>query len=753
MRSAGEGVAVLCQVLVGTGGVGKTQLAADYANSFWEDRALDALVWITASTRSAAVTGYAQAGVELLCADATDPEQAAKQFLAWLTPKGSARPCRWLVVLDDVADVADLHELWPPAVPNGHTVITSRRRDAALTGRGRLIEVGVFTQTEALAYLNDTLAAQGRTEPADQLAGLAHDLGYLPLALSQAAAYLTDAGLDCATYRRDLADRARALADLLPEPSALPDDQPTSVAAAWSLSIDRAQSLRPAGLARPMLQLAAMLDPNGIPASVLTSPPALSHLSACRAGAAAWRATPPRHDPGRAPAGIEEAEMAIRLLHRLSLADHTPGTPDQAMRVHQLVQRAVRDQLSSHRLDELVRVAADALISAWPAPERDLSHAQALRANTDALTRHAGKTLYRPRAHIVLYRAGTSLGQTGQVTSARDYYRQLSRTTHHHLGPDHPDTLRARSHLAWWQGEAGDAAGAAAAFADLLRDQLRALGPDHPDTLRTRHSLAEWRGETGDAAGAAAAFADLLQDQLRALGPDHPDTFTTRHNLAWWRGRVGDAAGSVAQFADLLQDQLRVLGCDHPHTLRTRHNLAWWRGEVGDAAGAVAEFADILRDRLRVLGPDHPDTLRTRHNFAWWRGRVGDMAGAVAEFADVLHDRLRVLGPDHPDTLRTRGHLAWWRGELGDVVGAAVTTAELLQDQLRVLGPDHPHTLRTRGQLARWRGDMGDVAGAVTAFTELLQDQLRVLGPDHADTLATGRSLTRWESASGRQVC
>ncbi|MET8747753.1 hypothetical protein [Streptomyces sp. NPDC004728] len=76
------------------------------------------------------------------------------------------------------------------------------------------------------------------------------------------------------TLRDTPADRIRKLADLLPEPGALPDDQTATVAATWSLSIERADQLRPAGLARPMLQLATMLDPNGVPRTVLTSEPA-----------------------------------------------------------------------------------------------------------------------------------------------------------------------------------------------------------------------------------------------------------------------------------------------------------------------------------------------------------------------------------------------------------------------------------------------------------------------------------------------
>ncbi|WP_327380596.1 hypothetical protein [Streptomyces sp. NBC_01207] len=115
------------------------------------------------------------------------------------------------------------------------------------------------------------MAERGRHEPDQHLAHLAADLGHLPLALSQAAACLIDAELDCATYRQRLADHTRRLADLLPDTGRLPDDQTTSTAAAWALSIDRANQLQPAGLARLRLELAAMLDPNGIPTPVLTS--------------------------------------------------------------------------------------------------------------------------------------------------------------------------------------------------------------------------------------------------------------------------------------------------------------------------------------------------------------------------------------------------------------------------------------------------------------------------------------------------
>jgi hypothetical protein len=738
------GTAVLTQVLTGTGGVGKTQLAADYARTAWDNGEVDVLVWISASSRSAITAGYAQAGVEVLAADPSDPEQSARAFLAWLEPKAEQKPCRWLVVLDDVADPADMRGWWPPASRHGRVLVTTRRREAALTGAGRRrVSVGLFTPHEAAAYFTAVLAAHGRHEPTDQINSLAADLGYLPLALAQAAAYVIDADLACASYRGLLADRIRKLADMLPEPGALPDDQSITVAATWSLSIERANQIRPAGLARPMLQLAAFLDSNIIPATVLTSQPALTHLTEHRTPAG----TGSTHQSARLSA--EDAVLALRALHRLSLIDHGLETPHQAVHVHQLVQRATRDTLAPDEHNRLALTAADSLTAVWPDIERDTTLAAALRANATALIHAAEDALYQPALHAVLFRTGQSLGQAGQVTAALTHFHHLTEATPHHLGPDHLHTLAARHNLARYRGEAGDAAGAAAAFEELLPDEVRVLGPDHPGTLSTRHGLAQSRGETGDAAGAAEAFSELMADRVRVLGPDHPATLGARHNLAYWQGVAGDAAGAAAAFETLLADRVRAQGPDHPHTLAARHAFARSRGQAGDAAGAAAAFETLLADRVRILGPDHPDTLMASHNLAGFRGEAGDAAGAAAAFETLLADLLRILGPDHPHTLDARHDLARWRSSAGDASGAVAALEDLLADRLRVQGPDHPHTLHTRHALTYSRGVAGDAAGAAAAFEELLPDEVRVLGPDHPATLSTRHNLAYWRGEAG----
>ncbi|MFI6507620.1 tetratricopeptide repeat protein [Streptosporangium sp. NPDC050855] len=735
-EAAADGEPVLVsRVLAGMGGSGKTQLAAAYARQVLDRQRVDVVVWVSAASRSQILAGYAQAATELgLHTDPGDVEQATRRFLTW----ARTTPTAWLVVLDDVQDPADLRELWPSGTA-GQVMVTTRRREAALAGRDRrVVEVGVFTKAEARAYLSAKLAVHDRTDSAVEINALAADLGYLPLALAQAAAYLINEDLDCAGYRERLADRLHTLADVVPENSGLPDDHPTIVAATWSLSIDRADHARPVGLARPLLQVAAVLDPHGIPQAALTATPMLAYLTTRR---------PPQVTREVSAA---DARDGLRVLHRFSLIDHDPTASFQEVRVHRLVQRATRDTLSGAESAAVAHVAADALLEVWPDVERDRAGA-VLRANAASLHALTGTALWEwnDMAHPILLRAATSLGDSGQVHAAVTEYTRLHAGMTRLLGPDHPATLITRNNLATWQGTAGDAAGAAAAFEDLLADRLRVQGPDHPDTLTNRNNLAHWRGQAGDVAGAVAAFEDLLADRVEVLGADHSDTLITRHNLANCRGTAGDVAGAAAMFDHLLADRLRLLGPDHPDTLMTRNNLAYWRGAAGDAAGAATVFEDLLTDYVRLLGPGHPTTLAVGNNLAYWRGLAGDAAGAAAAFDDVLTDCLRVLGPDHPDTLTTRNNLATWRGLAGDAAGAAAAFEDLLADRLRVLGPDHPDTLMTRNNLASSRGPAGDAADAVTAFEDLLTDYLRVLGPDHPDTLTARNNLAYWRGQAG----
>ncbi|MFE0175315.1 tetratricopeptide repeat protein [Streptomyces sp. NPDC059002] len=743
---AGGGTAVLGQVLAGTGGVGKTQLAARYARDLLHHQEIDLLLWITAVKRKAVVDAYAQAAEEVLGIVHADSEQAAAQFLAWLQPRGPGadgeRGPGWMVVLDDLADPVDLLAdpavphigLWPPAGPHGRTLVTTRRRDAVLTGHGHnCIDVGLFAREESVAYLTQVLAgarrgpgcAAPREDDHDAcVALLAGDLGDLPLALSQAAAYLLETDLSCAEYRALLSGRTRALDRLVPDRGMLPDTQSVSVAATWSLSLDRADRMRPRGLASPMFELIALLDPSGIPAAVLTGEAARSYLAGHRrlldeepgtAGAAAAGSV---HSPvdgrgsavgsvvGPADGSVgdsvdeEDAVDALRALHRMHLIDYTPGVPHQAVRVHQLVQRSIRESLKRDRLEEAADLAADALVLAWPEVERDTALSGALRANADALRRVAEPVLWGERAHNVLFVTGSSLTAAGRYGDAKDHFQALAEQAAERLGPDHRDTLEARLHLADLWAMTGHPGESLVGLLAVLDDYERTCGPDDIATLRARHEVAHSRGLIGNVSGALADFERLLVDLQREVGDDQPETLSARGFLALWWGEAGDTAGAIAALEQLVADRERVLGRDHPEPFRARHNLARYRGQAGDAPGAVAAYEELLADRERVLGPDHTETLGTRGELAYWLRESGDGRASLLTLETLMVDVDRVLGPDHIEALAMRRNLAYGWQYVGDEAGAVLAYRQQYDDLRRLFGPHHTETASGAAYLA-----------------------------------------------------
>ncbi|GHJ09653.1 ATP-binding protein [Micromonospora humidisoli] len=634
--------AVLTQVLSGMGGVGKTQLAAQFARRLAHTGELDLLVWITAISRDAILAGYAQAARQLHLVDPTvDPEQAASTLLNWCERTDH----RWLVVLDNLDTPAHAAGWWPPANRHGRTIVTTRRRDAVLAAEGRvLVEVGLFSEVEAAGYLHRAIADPGRLAEAGQLAA---DLGHLPLAVAQAAAFIRDRGLDCAGYRRLLTDRRRRLDELVPQPDALPDDHRATVAATWSLSIDVADAAVPTGLARPVLNLVALLDPNGVPTALLTTAPVLAYLSDARGA------------DGAVTTDVDDVDRALHNLHRLNLITHDPH--GGALRAHALVQRATRDQLVEKQLARITRVAAGALLSRWPETETRPAVSQAFRANAVALHDHVGDLLLANDLHDVLIRLYSSLGEAGLVRAACAGSEQAIADSARLNGPDHTATLAFRLLHAFYQGRAGDAARAAEEFTTLTADCVRVLGPDAHLTLTTRHNIAFWRGEAGDPAGAAEATAEVLADRLRVNGPDHPETLNTRGSLAWLQGEAGEHAEAVVALRELLADCRRLLGPEHHVTLKARSGLAFQLGASGDHAAAVTETRTLIADYTRILGVEHPLTLTAHRNLAWWQGCTGDPQGATEALEELLATCLRVFGSDHRLTADATDALTYWR--------------------------------------------------------------------------------------------
>ena len=615
---AGPGVVAL----VGLGGVGKTSVAVEYAH-----RQLDQLdvVWqLSAEEPAGLAAGFGELAARLGGRDGLGPGDPVAVVHAAL-----ARRDDWLLVFDNVPGPAVIQGMLPPA-GGGRVMITSQYPHWPFA---QAVEVSVLDRAVAAAFLlARTGAASGEEQAADELAG---ELGGLPLALEQAAAYMQASGRDIIEYLGLF--RARR-AELLGRGEVAGYDK--RVTTIWALAFSELGQADPAA---GLLRLAACCAAEDIPLDLLLRP--VPGLNIERFGAEVA--------PLLGPLLEDELvrDEAVATLRRYSLIN---APHDGRVSVHRLVQAITLAQLP-YEVAEAWRRAAAAMIeaalpgdpqdpAAWPAYAALLPHAQA------AL----------PLASDGMFKVAQYLGIIGNYTAARDLLQQLLQARETELGTEHSGTLAARAELAYWTGEAGDAARARDQFAALLPIRERVLGTEHPRTLTARANLARWTGHAGDAAAARDQFAALLPVEERIFGPEHPETLIARASLARWTGYAGDVAAARDQFAALLPVYERVLGAEHPDTLTTRSNLASLTGEAGDAAAARDRFAALLPVYERVLGAEHPRTLSTRANLASFTGYAGDAPAARDQFAVLLPVYERTLGTEHPSTLNARANLAHW---------------------------------------------------------------------------------------------
>ncbi len=708
--AGGGGSGLRTVVLCGLGGVGKTSVAVEYAHRHlaetglaWQFPAEDPTVLTDDFARLAAQLGAR----ELL--DARDPVASVHAVLA-------AFPAGWLLLFDNAPDQASVQRFLPPA-GHGRVLVTSQ---SALWPPGQAMEVPVLDVPVAAGFLV-TRTGDPDGQAAAELAG---ELGGLPLALEQAAAYIGASGDDLAGY---LASFRQQRAEMFGRGE--PAGYGKTVATTWALAFDRLEQAEPG--AAGLLRLMACCAPEAVPLRLL-----LQHRPGLDG----------KLGPDVAPALVPlldnrlAAGDAVAALRRYSLV--TPAG-DGLVSVHRLVQAVTIDQMPGDLAGQW-RQAAAAVIEAaipadtnppktWPVCAALLPHARvALADDSDGAARIANY-----------------LGQSGSYAVARDLERKIADAVERVLGAEHPDALIARGNLARWTGKAGDFAGARDQFAALLAACERVLGAEHPDTLRVRRSLAAWTGSAGDWAAVWSQFAALLPACERIFGAEHPDTLDVRARLAFWTGVAGDPAAARDQYAALLAACERVSGAEHPDTLAARARLADWTGSAGDWAAARDQYAALLPVRERISGAEHPDTLDGRGRLAWWTGEAGDPAAARDQFAALLPVIERVSGAEHPGTLDVRANLAWWTGSAGDWAAARDQYAALLPVRERISGAEHPDTLDVRAYLAWWTGSAGDPAAARDQAAALLPVIERVLGAEHQITLAARRDLAYWTGEAG----
>ncbi len=700
---ASEQSAALIQAIHGLGGVGKTQLAVEYAYRFSHEYEV---VWCLAAESPATLAADYAALAQPL---ALPEKEAADQNLAiaavrrWFNHHDG-----WLLVFDNASEVEALHGYLPQAT-TGHVLITSRNPNWRSLAQS--FAVSIFAPEEAIDFLCKRTGQADR----DAAARLAEALGYLPLALTQAAAYIEETGKSVADYlalyqqhRQKLLSRAKPAADY-----------PYTVATTWELSFQAVQ--QQCAAATDLLHLCAFLAPEEIPWDLLQ--PTLSEVEQLKASALA--------DP-------LESDEAVAVLRRYSLLE----VKDQALLLHRLVQQVTQDRLPeterTHWQEMVVRLVTEAFpiesfdVRTWPICRRLLTHALLL----------CEAEIVPNRLAFLCNLVGLYLHGRANYTEAEPLYRRSLKTFEKQFGSEHPHVATSLNNLAGLLESQGKYAEAEPLYRRSLEISEKQLGPEHPDVASSLNNLAGLLKSQGKSAEAEPLYRRSLEIREKQLGPQHPATGISYGNLAGVlkaQGKYDDAEPLWRKAVGIHENQLES---EHPHVATGLNNLAELLRSQGKLAEAEPLYRRSLEIREQRLGPEHPDVANSLNNLAELLWSQGAFAEAEPLYRRSLEISEKRLGSEHPYVAISLNNLAVSLVSQGKYAEAEPLYRHSLEISEKQLGLEHPNVTASLNNLAGLLKSQGKYVEAEPLYRRSLAICEKTLGPEHPNTQLVRKNLT-----------
>src|SRR5271157_893836 len=559
--------------LAGLGGVGKTQTAVEYA--YRRRDQYRAVLWVRADTETSLVSGYRELAevLGLPEKDAQDSNEVAAAVRRWL-----GREPGYLLIFDNVDDPA-LAKPFLPLEPRGHVMLTSRSYDFDVLGIHESIGLPVLTPDEALEFLQKRTGRKGPLDPAEQVAArtLAGELGYLPLALEQAAAYMKVHKEAFSVY---LAEYRAERLKLLDEMGPVAGEYPETVRTTWKRSFDAVAKASPAASA--LLRLSAFFGPDAIPYELIVEgAPKLGEPLA----------------PALASSAVGDHALN-KLLTPLDLHSLVRRDPEaRTYSVHRLVQAvllldeltaATRKDLAERAIKVLDQAFPDVEYATWLRCERLVPHALAARGWIES------EDLHIPEAARLLNHAGCYLHGRARYAEAEPLLRRALAIREVALGLDHPDTAASLNNLAELLRARGRYEEAKPLYCRALAIH-EAQGPDRPNTAASLNNLAALLRDQGLYEEAEPLLRRALAIREVALGPNDPDTAASLNTLAELlraRGRYEEAKPLYCRALAIHEAQ----GPDHPNMAASLNNL---RALLRDQ-GRPGEAEPLLRRALAI---------------------------------------------------------------------------------------------------------------------------------------------------------
>ena len=669
--------------LHGLGGVGKTQIALEYAYR----HALEycAVFWIAAETEEQAITSLLHVSnvLHLSEREEKDVHGVIAAVQRWLSTHGP-----WLLIWDNVDDLEVLHRLLP-ARRDGSMLLTTRRLALGTLAQG--LDLAPMEPREGILFVlrrAKVLDPQADEEQVSQFAArasapyqaavdLVDALGGLPLALDQAGAYLEETRCGLPAYVDLLRSRRAVLLKLRGEGS---DTHPAPVSTTVHLAVAATTRLHPAVC--DLLHVCALLSADAIPEELFRQ--GCAHLGAPLQAICS--------DP-------LEWDRLVSVACSSSLLSRQPE--EQTLSMHRLVQAVLLDSMTEEAREIWARRVMEALDAVFPA-------GIFYRAASD-LWKQCERFL--PHALLCLHQAGNASS---------------------------PLVLASLAHkVAAYLGDHGRYLEADPLFQRALSMREQVLGPDHPDVARTLHDLANLYRAQGKYLEADLLYRRALSIREQVLGPDHPLVAATLANLAilcWKRGQY-EQAEALAQRA--LSTASQALGSEHPDVAYSLNILGAIFFEQGKYREANPLYQRALSLFERALGPTHHLVAMTLTNLAAIFERQNEYEQANPLYQRALSLFERALGPDHPIVAQTLYEMANLSRKQGEDGQAQMLYERALRIRESRLGQLHPETAETLHDLAvLWQKQ--DRQSEALAFAErALTIYVQTLGNAHPKTVAS----------------
>ncbi|MFG3590211.1 FxSxx-COOH system tetratricopeptide repeat protein [Streptomyces sp. NPDC047990] len=751
-----KATAVLPHTLHGMGGVGKSLLAVEYLYRRMTD--YDLVWWIPAERTAQIALSLVELAQRLGLPSGSDASSTVTAVLEAL--RVGVPHTNWILVFDNAESPESVRPFFPAGGP-GNILITSRNPQWASLARP--LEVDVFMREESKQLLR-IRGPEISDADADRLA---QELGDLPLALEQAAAWHAETGMPVDEYLR-LLDEKRV--DLLR--GTAPLDNPHPVIAAWNISLDRLEAKSPA--AYHLLQVCSFYAPEPIARST-------------------FMRMPPSPITPELDAALEDPirlGQAIRDIGRYSLArfDHRTNS----LQMHRLVQAALQFRMTEGDRATMRHGAHMLLVASDP------------NDPSNALRWDRYGALY---PHVVVSGAVQSdetwvrrlvvnevryLRRWGDYESCLDLAMTAYSDWSGRLGEEHSQTLEMARWLAFLQFSMGRYKEAAELNAKTLEAHLRSLGPHHQDTFAALSNVAMDHRVRGAFTEALQLSDSVHQQYLQLIGPDDPETLRAAHNLGvslrlvgsfrraheldqlTWRSRtqiygqdhidslstwlgmivdlreLGFYDTALTYHREIAEQATTLLGSGNPFTLSCIRFLAVALRKAGVHEEAAATAERIRAELVRRYGDRNPDSMAATLELTIHLRHQGSLEEAQRLGTEICHRYEETYGEHHPHALSASVNLAITYRLLGDATAAQYIDAMALAQLTETLGAAHPSTLVCRTNLASDHYALGDVAAALELDTETLHSSQDVFGDEHPSTLAVAANLAMDLRAVGR---